>query len=307
MDPLKHAAFSEPTRSISGISIVIPAFNEEKAIKETIDCCQKLLAAVPYRGPHEIVVIDDGSSDRTDEIVKETGVRLIRHLQNLGYGKSLKDGIAAAQNDTILISDADGSYAPESAALLLDRFTQGYHLVIGRRQGGYYYESWYKWPMRHLLQWIVEFVVGRKVPDVNSGFRVFSRAELIPYFSHLCDTFSFTTSQTLAYFMTHKSVMFVPISYEKRIGRTKVKLFRDALRTMQYIVQTILYFNPLKIFILMSIACLFLGVLGVLVTVASGVKMGYFIGLGAIISSIIVFSIGLLAEQLRQILLQSNH
>jgi polyisoprenyl-phosphate glycosyltransferase len=303
MDDLKResaAKILNPGRSISGISIVIPAFNEEEGITDTIGRCQKFLASLPGAPTHEIIVVNDGSTDRTGQILQSLEVKVFRHLQNLGYGKSLKDGIAAACNDTILITDADGTYPIEEVPNLLKSFTLGYHLVIGRRQGKNFRQSWFKQPMRYMLQWIVEFVVGRKIPDVNSGLRIFSRAEIAPYLNHLCDTFSFTTSQTLAYFLTCKSIVFLPISYDERKGKTKVKLLRDSLRTMQYIIQAIVYYNPLKIFILMSLTCVVTGAAGILFTVITGVKAGYFVGLGALVCSIIVFSMGLLAEQLRQ-------
>ena len=156
--------------------------------------------------------------------------------------------------------------------------------------------------LRAFLTFLVHFTVGRPVPDVNSGFRVFSRRTVLPYFSQLCDTFSFTTSLTLAYMMTGRFVGYVPITYQQRVGTTKVRLLRDALRTLQYIVQAIVYYNPIKMFLLLAIACLAVTATGV--AIVAGLKMsgGLILAVAGILLSLVIFSLGLLADLLRQIM-----
>ena len=139
---------------------------------------------------------------------------------------------------------------------------------------------------------------------MNSGLRVFSKSTVLPFFDQLCNTFSFTTSLTLAYFMTGKYVSYLPISYQERVGQTKVRLFKDTLRTLQYIVQAVLYYNPIKLFILFcGVTIAFSGVclIGALILQLNSL---FLLGVGGILVSFLIFSIGLLADQLRQLLIR---
>ncbi len=148
----------------------------------------------------------------------------------------------------------------------------------------------------------VEFVAEREIPDINSGLRVFDKNECMQYFPRLCNTFSFTTSQTLAYMMNGKFVKYNDIPYNTRRGKSKVKLFIDTIRTMRYITEACIYYNPLKVFSMFSILCLFISLLGVVFAHFTGIKAGYFLGIGGIMVSIIIFCIGMLAVLLKQIM-----
>lgn len=283
------------------ISVVIPALNEEQAIAATIASCKQVFEKANL-GPYEIIVIDDGSSDATTRLAGEAGARVLSHPHNVGYGRSLKDGIMAASYDTIVISDADGSYPVECIPELLVEYRKGFDMVVGARSGKHYRESIIKTPLRWILKMIVEFTAGRKIPDINSGLRVFSRATVLPYFKNLCDTFSFTTSMTLAYMMNRRFVHYVPIEYFERKGKTKVRLFRDSLRTMQYIVEAATYYNPLKIFSLFSFLCLCLAALSLICALVFQLVSLFVLGVGAILLSILVLGLGLLAVLLKQIM-----
>ncbi|CAA7621342.1 glycosyltransferase family 2 protein [Magnetospirillum sp. SS-4] len=286
------------------ISVVIPAYNEEGAVAETVAQVREILATNGFQD-FEIIVVDDGSADRTAEVAANAGARVIRKPQNIGYGHSLKVGIAAATHDTVVITDADGTYPIDQIPALVERYRQGFDMVVGARTGAHYRESWLKSPLRAILTWLVEFACGRTVPDVNSGLRVFSRDSITPFFTHLCDTFSFTTSITLAYILRRKYVEYIPVPYHKRIGTTKVRLFRDSLRTMQYIVQAIVFYNPLKLFLLLSMI-LTLGALLALGGSLAGLAGGAMLAGQALIAAVVVFGLGLLAEMLRQIDLNQN-
>jgi glycosyltransferase involved in cell wall biosynthesis len=287
------------------ISIVIPAYNEENAILLTINHIKKVMEDVKI-SPWEVVIVDDGSSDGTPNCLKELPeslpIKVIRHPHNLGYGRSLKDGITAAQYDTIVITDADLTYPFENLKDLLAEYDKGFDMVVGKRTGKFYRESIIKSPLRKILKFLVEFTAGRSVPDINSGFRLFSKSVVTGYFKHLCNTFSFTTSMTLAYMMTGKTVQYVEIPYHERSGQTKVKLFRDSLRTLQYILQSINYYNPLKIFILFASLC-FIGSLGgFLLSAFLGLNSGFFLGVGGLLTCIIIVCFGLIADLLKQIM-----
>ena len=129
---------------------------------------------------------------------------------------------------------------------------------------------------------------------------------VIKYFPRLCDTFSFTTSQTLAYFMNNHFVTYIDIPYNKRVGKSKIKLFRDSLKSMKYILESCVYYNPLKIFTALSMFCIVLSIIGFIFSHFIGIKAGYILGLGGLLVSVIVFSIGLLAVILKQIMDKNN-
>jgi len=286
---------------LTGVSIVIPAYNEAAAIEATIARARAALAALPGIAG-DIVVVNDGSSDGTGAIAASAGVRVIQHPHNIGYGRSLKDGIAAAVYDTVVITDADGTYPIEDIARLLQPMQDGHDMVVGARAGAQYDGGPLKNPLRRVLTFLVEFTSGRTVPDVNSGFRAFSRATAMRYFGQLCDTFSFTTSLTLAYMMTGRFVTYVPISYADRVGVTKVRLFRDTLRTLQYIVQAILYYNPIKIFLLLALTALTVTALAVVASTLVGPSPALVLATAGTLVAITVFALGLIADLLRQIM-----
>jgi glycosyltransferase involved in cell wall biosynthesis len=286
------------------ISVVIPALNERDEIAGTVNRVREILSA--YGEAYEVVVVDDGSNDETGARAEQAGARVLRHPHNVGYGRSLKDGIRAAQYETIVITDADGTYPIDAIPQLLERYADGYDMIVGARSGKYYRESLFKMPLRRLLRWIVEFTAGRAIPDINSGLRVFKRSTVMEYYDHLCDTFSFTTSMTLAYMMTGKFVAYVPIGYNMRVGRSKVKLFRDSMKTLQYVVEAAIYYNPLKMFVLMSGLVIAASLLSFVLALAARLNVFFFVGVGGIISSVIIFSLGLLAVLLRQIMVKSS-
>ncbi|HLQ60928.1 MAG TPA: glycosyltransferase family 2 protein [Candidatus Acidoferrales bacterium] len=282
------------------ISVVIPAYNEAGAIAATVAEIAQVLASAGFAKP-EIIVVDDGSTDTTGQLAGKRGARVVKHPHNVGYGRSLKDGIAAARNETIVISDADGTYPITKIPLLVGEFAKGFDMVIGAREGRVY-EGRLKWPLRLILKWMVEFTTGRQVPDVNSGLRVFGRSTVMTYFPHLSDGFSFSTSLTLAYMLTGRFVEHVPIGYNQRVGGTKVRLFRDTLRTLQYIVEAIVYYNPIKIFILIDFICVGIGALAILIGAALRQPGPVWFGILMGVLAVLVFCIGLVAVLLKKTL-----
>jgi glycosyltransferase involved in cell wall biosynthesis len=287
------------------LSVVIPAFDEEDAIGQTVRTVKETLVASEI-APFEIIVVDDGSADRTRQIATAEGARVVRHLQNLGYGRSLKDGIDAARYDAIAITDADGTYPIKDIPRLFAIYRTGYHMVVGSRTGEHYRESLFKSPLRWVLQHLVEYTASRNIPDINSGLRIFSRKHAVTYFERLCDTFSFTTSLTLAFMMNGLFVIYEPIEYYKRVGKTKVRLLSDSIRTLQYIAEAAVYYNPLRIFMLLSMlliaACAILIGLNVFLHTAAL----YYIAIGCVMMSIQTFATGLIAALLKQILQQQQ-
>ena len=281
------------------VSLLIPAYNEEESIIETIDNAKLLFKNLKIKD-FEIIVINDGSTDKTKEYAKKAGAKIITHPQNLGYGFSLKNGIKNAKFQTIIITDADQTYPLDEVPKLYNEYKKGFDMVVGKRIG--YKESLFKVMLRKILKLVVEFAAGRKIPDINSGLRVFNRDTIKEYLPHLCETFSFTTSATLAYMMNGRFVSYVPINYGKRKGKSKVSLMRDSFKTIFYIMQTVTYYNPLKIFMLFSLVCVLFSLIGFLGSIFFNLNSGFLLGIGGLLVALITISIGLLADLLKQIL-----
>lgn len=283
------------------LSVVIPAFNEVSVIESTINEIKKIFSENEYTDA-EIILVDDGSSDNTSEAAIKAGAATIVHPHNIGYGRSLKDGIEKARFDMIVITDADGTYPLEKIPELVNEFSKGFNMVVGARQGENYDESFKKKILRLILKKLVEFTAGRKIPDINSGLRIFSRKEIFPFFSKLCDTFSFTTSLTLAYMMNGKFVKYIPIDYKKREGATKVRLFRDSVRTLQFIIEAILFYNPIKIFIVFCVSLIGFAFFNFMLSFIFRLTVTFYLGVGCILISVILFGLGLLSVQLKHLI-----
>jgi glycosyltransferase involved in cell wall biosynthesis len=236
------------------LSVVIPAYNEERAVGSVIDELKKVLDTLK----HEIIVVDDGSSDKTAEIVQEKHVILIQHPQNKGYGAALKTGIKNASNDLILIIDADGTYPVKEIPKMLSYVNQ-YNMVVGARTGDNVYIQLYRKPAKWFLRKLANYLAETRIPDLNSGIRIFRKGDLMRFFHTLPSGFSLTTTITLAYLSNDYDVKYVPIDYHPRKGKSKIKPLSDGFNFTMLIVRTITYFNPLKVFLPISILLFILG------------------------------------------------
>lgn len=269
------------------VSVVIPALNEGPAIGAVLDAVRALPIDV------EIIVTDDGSTDDTGAVAAAHGARVVRHAANLGYGRSIKDAVKAASTDIVVLTDADGTYPIDRIPDLLAEFDKGFDMVVGARQGAVYRGTLFKSTLRWFLRKVVEFASGKSVPDVNSGLRVFRKSAVEQYFPDICDGFSFTTTITLVCNLTHRTISYVPIAYDKRVGRSKVRLVRDTLRTLQYITECIVRYNPLKLFVV-------LGAVAFVAGAASYPWAGVFGPLLGFCTALVVFALGCLAETWRR-------
>lgn len=278
---------------MTSVSVIIPAYNEERAIASVLQRLPRTSLDL------EMIVVDDGSTDRTGERAQAAGARVVHQPSNGGYGLALKAGIRAASHELIAISDADGTYPVEELPRLVARMGEGFDMVIGMRQGREYWGTFLKMPARFLFQFLVQFSTGRRIPDVNSGFRVFRKRDVVPLFPLLCDTFSFTTTLTLAYCFLHRFIGYVPIVYGKRVGHSKVHFVRDSLRTLQYLVESIAYFNPLKLFLLLSSPFFLVGGLALLVALVGGEMTWFLPGTVLVVGGVVVFGMGLAIHALR--------
>jgi glycosyltransferase involved in cell wall biosynthesis len=273
------------------VTVVIPAHNEEKAIGIVLDELIETLKEMPY----EIIVVDDGSTDNTVKIVQEKQVKLIQHMHNIGYGAAIKTGIKNAANDLILIIDGDGSYPVKAIPELLKEADQ-YDLVIGARTGEEVKIQLYRRPAKWFLSMLVNYLSETKIPDPNSGMRIFKRKDVVKIYNILPNKFSFTTTMTLAYHTTGQLVTYVPINYYKREGKSKIRPFKDGFNFIMLILRTITYFNPLKVFLPVSFAFF---VAAILVFLFSKIITGRFMDVTTIVfvvAAIQTVLFGLLAD-----------
>lgn len=231
-------------------SIIIPAYNEEKGLQSVIRKFKEV--AKKHKISIEIIVVDDGSADETAKFAKKQRAKVILHPQNAGYGRALQTGIQAAKYQNIVICDADGSYPIKELPQLLEFLNKGFDMVVGARKRRHYKESLFKHPARLFFKLLSEFVTGTRIPDVNSGFRAFKKSEVSEFFKYTCPTFSFSTSLTLIYHLEGKFVKYHPIDYFARAGKSKINPFRDTLRAGQILTETILLYNPIKLFLLLT-------------------------------------------------------
>jgi len=244
-------------RSLPPITLLIPAYNEERGIGPVLEQVKKLGL------PGEIIVVDDGSTDKTYEAAQIPGITVLRHDVNRGYGQSLKTGILASKYDIIVITDADGTYPNEDIAKLLSHM-QYYDMVVGARTGKTVKIPLIRKPAKKFLNLLANYLAGVEIPDLNSGLRVFRKPVAREFFNILPSGFSFTTTITLAMLSNGYRVKYVPIDYHQREGKSKIHPIRDTIGFTNLIVRTTLYFNPLKIFMPLS-GFVFLAALGLLV------------------------------------------
>lgn len=235
------------------LSVVIPALNEESGIGQVLSGLRESLARTGWS--HEIIVVDDGSSDGTARVSRDHGVTVVSHGVNRGYGASLKSGILAARAPLVLIIDADGTYPIDAIPRLLES-ARDHDMVVGARTGPKVEGPLLRRPARWFLRRLAAYLAETEIPDLNSGLRIFRRDKVLQFFPILPSGFSFTTSITLAMLCNDGRVAYVPIDYAKRTGRSKIRPVRDMINFLLLIVRSILYFNPLKIFIPASLAVL---------------------------------------------------
>lgn len=239
---------SEGTRLMphpKGLSIIIPAYNEEAAITALVEKSHAALKTVPDLA-YEVIIVNDGSTDATAEKAQATQALVINHPKNVGYGRSILTGIDHATHDLIAIIDADGTYDPADLKPMIPLMSV-YEMVIGARE--LRNQSLPVQLLRLLLKSIILYFTGKTSPDPNSGLRIFTK-DLVRNGKHLfSQKFSFSTSLTVYASLTHRFIEYLPIPYYDRTGNSKVRHLRDSIRTFFLILSMALVFQPGKCFL----------------------------------------------------------
>lgn len=233
------------TQKETAVSIIIPAYNEENAVREEVEVIRKVMLSNGI--DHEIIVVDDCSQDKTAEQAAKANAKVIRHPKNKGYGGALKTGISAAEHEIIIITDADGTYPAEAIPDMLEKI-QEYDMVVGARIGVNVHVPFFRKPAKLFLRKLASYLAGEQIPDLNSGLRIMKKSIVEQYYHILPKGFSFTTTITLACLCNDYLVYFHPIEYKKRVGKSKIRPV-DAYHFLLLILRTMVYFNPLKVFL----------------------------------------------------------
>jgi len=276
----------------SAISIIIPAYNEAENIGSVV---QQIRDQYPDA---EIIVIDDGSSDRTAEAALSAGAKVYAHPYNIGNGAAVKSGIRVASGDILVFMDGDGQHAPAEIKNLLG-FLPDYDMVVGARTlksqasigralGNRFYN------------WFASYVAKFRVEDLTSGFRAI-KADLAKSFLYLLpNTYSYPTTLTLGVLRSGRSVKYVPIRAQARKqGKSKIRFFQDGVRFFMIIVKICTLYSPMRVFLPVSFLMFALGVAWYVFTF---ITEGRFTNMSALLftNAIVIFMMSLISEQVSQ-------
>jgi glycosyltransferase involved in cell wall biosynthesis len=269
------------------VSVVIPAFNEEDGIAPVVTGA---LARAAWR---EVLVVDDGSTDRTSERAAGAGARVVRHPYNKGNGAAVKTGIREARGDVVLLMDADGQHDPEDMTRLVEPI--GLHdMAIGARAARD--QTLVRALGNAVFKALASWLTGRPIPDLTSGFRAARRGCLLDVIHLLPNRFSYPTSSCLSFLKAGYNVAFVPIRARPRVGRSKIRALHDGVRFLLIILKIVTLYSPLKVFFPLSAAAFVLGVAYGIWNVATHGKIP--MGSALLIQlAVVVFLFGLVSEQ----------
>jgi glycosyltransferase involved in cell wall biosynthesis len=277
------------------LSVVIPAYNEEKAVRATVEDVRRHLA--PLGIPYEILVVDDGSVDNTRAEALASGATVLWNDVNLGYGATLKRGVAQAKHEYLAILDADGTYPARYLPGMLE-LCRTHDMVVGDRGMHMRNVPLVRRPAKWVLNRLASFLANRPLNDLNSGLRVFRRSALVPFVPLLPQNFSFTTTITLCMSCNGKAMTYVPIEYGRRVGQSKIRPV-DFLNFIILVLRAITLFNPLRVFIPLGLVFMGLGAL----------KFAYDLtqwnlsesAIFAFLAAILIWSLGLIADMISRL------
>jgi len=271
---------------MDNLSIIIPVYNEEKAIVETVKFFKEFLEKNPGI---EIIFVDDASTDNSAQILesaKNNQIKVVNHDKNKGYGAAIKTGIRNSSCEYIAITDADGSYPHKKIPDLFEKLLgENADMAIGARIGKKVEIGILRKFPKFILRKLAEYLSEEEIPDLNSGLRIIKKELVLKSFKYLPEGFSFTTTLTLSLLANNHKIIYVPIDYYKRKGKSKIKPIRDTLNFLQLIIRTVMFFNPLKIFLPLSGFFIILSFLVLIISYLTGRVMD--------ITTILLFVTGL--------------
>ena len=288
---IKHGEKAlQPLNKPIKTTIIIPAYNEESTIVSLVESLRSL------DFDKEILVVNDGSTDRTAELVRDMdGVRVITHPYNKGNGAAVKTGITSATTENIVVIDADGQHRPEDVAMLIESLGD-YDLVVGARTSksdSGIFRDFGNWVFKRLGG----FLANRPVPDMTSGLRAFKKSQIVKFFNLYPNGFSFPTTSTMCFLIAGLSVKFTPITSNRRImGTSKIRPMKDGAKFIVMIFRIVM-FNPLKVFLPVGFFSLLAGVIWSIRTIylTSSISVG---GLLLLVAGINLIFFGFISDQI---------
>lgn len=273
------------------VTVILPAYNEEQIVGETVRAIKEL------HPDFEVLVVDDGSTDNTMQVAMDAGANVWPHPYNIGNGAAVKSGIRAAQGDWIILMDADGQHKPEDIAKLLEH-KDTYDMVVGARtkksKG-----TLQRKVANAIYNKFASYMTNFDIKDLTSGFRLMRRATLDQYIYLLPNTFSYPSTITMAYLRSGRSIKYVPIETNKRVGKSKIRIVEDGIRFFLIISKIATLYSPFRIF--MPVSLIFF-VTGLCYYAYTYITSHRFTNMSALLfsTSVIVFMIGLVSEQISQ-------
>ena len=274
------------------LSIVIPAYNEEEGIVETL---KQLISSFP---DSEIIVLDDGSTDSTVEYVTnfET-VNLIKHEFNRGYGSAIKTGMQSATRDYIAWFDADNEHNAENLKNMVEILeSKKLVAVLGQRDRSINKIRGFGKFIIRLLAWSLDVKTG---VDLNCGLRVFRREIILRYLYLLPDKYSASMTSTIIMIERKYPFIFHPITINQRLGESKVAL-SDGFEALILVLRAITLFSPIRVFLRLSILLLSVGIVyGLIKALITGLGFSVLSAI-LIMAGLIIGVLGLIADQISQ-------
>lgn len=280
------------------LSIIIPAKNEADGLMGLLPDLQKVIPDA------EIIVVNDGSTDNTLQICQEAGVKVVNHTYSRGNGSAIKSGARTASGDIFIFMDADGQHRPEDIQGLLNRFNEGYDMVVGAR-GSESQASKARLFGNGLYNRVASYMTGQRIVDLTSGFRVVSAEKFKQFLYLLPNGFSYPTTITMAFFRAGYGVAYEPIIAPERIGKSHINLFKDGMRFFLIIFKIGTLYSPMKLFFPASLMFFLLGLIYYIYTFFID---GRFTNMGVLLftTSVMIFLLGLISEQITALFYQTK-
>lgn len=274
----------------AGVSVVLPARDEAASLARLLPELRRILPAA------EIIVVDDGSSDHTGTVCVEQAVRVIHHPYAKGNGAAIKTGARAAQNEILVFMDADGQHQPDDLPELLEKYAEGYDMVVGARsEAGH--AGVHRAVANDLFSRFASWMVVQPIADLTSGFRVVNARKFRKFLYLLPNSFSYPTTITMCFFRAGYSVAYVPIHMPARLGKSHIRPLRDGVRFLLIIIKIGTLYSPLKLFLPVSLGFFLTGLayyLYTFLTVHRLTNMSVLL----FVSAVLTFLIGIVSEQI---------
>ena len=281
------------------VSIIIPAKNEEIGLKKFLPELQSLDTIT------EIIVVNDGSTDDTEQICLENGVTVVNHPYSKGNGAAIKSGARAAKGDVFFFMDADGQHRIEDVKKIIEEYqNSNYDMIVGAR-GSKSQASIARLFGNGMYNRIASYMTGHKIEDLTSGMRIVNAKKFKQFLYLLPNGFSYPTTCTMAFFRAGYSVKYKAIFTPQREGKSHINLLKDGSRFFLIIFKIGTLYSPLKLFFPTS---LFFFLMGLVYYVYTYFSDGRFTNMGALLFSVsvLVFLMGLISEQITTLMYQET-